>query len=95
VRYQRKGTPGLDDLAPVCRRGDAGLVSRCALLLRLAAQLAPGPDRAIRAARLTPDGDGLRLTLDGDDRLGQWMLARQAGDEAFSATFGRRLVTTS
>jgi hypothetical protein len=92
VRYQRKGTPSLDDVAAAARRGDARLVARCALLLRVAAQLAPGPDRAIRAARLEPDGDGLRLELRGDDRLARWMLARQPGDDAFRATFGRRLL---
>jgi hypothetical protein len=76
-----------------CQRKDArGLVARCAVLLRLAAQLAPGPDRAIRGATLEPVGDGLRLKLRGDDRLGRWMLGRQAADEAFSATFGRRLL---
>jgi exopolyphosphatase / guanosine-5'-triphosphate,3'-diphosphate pyrophosphatase len=93
VRYHRKGTPSLDDLAPLAGRGDARLVARCALLLRLAAQLAPGPDRAILAAQLRPDGDALRLELRGDDRLGRWMLSRLAGDEAFRSTFGRPLVS--
>ena len=88
VRHQRKGTPGLDELAPLARRGDAGLVARCALLLRLATQLAPG----IHGARLRAERRGLRLELHGDDRLGHWVLARQSADDAFKATFGRPLL---
>jgi exopolyphosphatase/guanosine-5'-triphosphate,3'-diphosphate pyrophosphatase len=95
VRYQRKGTPGLDDLEPLARPGDRELVARCAMVLRLAAQLAPGQQRAIRDARLAPDGDGLRLELRGDDRLARWALARQTGDDAFRAAFGRRLLPAS
>jgi hypothetical protein len=43
-------------LEPLTRPGDRELVARCALLLRLAAQLAPGQERAISDARLVPEG---------------------------------------
>ena len=91
VRYQRKGTPSLDDLAALARPRDRELVARCALVLRLALQLAPGPNPVIRDAQLVRDGDGLRVELRGDERFARWVLARQAEDDVFSATFGRRL----
>ena len=89
VRYQRKGTPGLDDLAPLARRGDAGLVARCALLLRLAGGLGSG---VVRGARLHADGDALRISVDGGSGLARWMAERLAADDAFRATFGRPLL---
>jgi exopolyphosphatase/guanosine-5'-triphosphate,3'-diphosphate pyrophosphatase len=55
VRYHHKGTPELDDVRPLARRGDRGLVTRCALLLRHATQLVftvddVAPDDAFRLA---------------------------------------------
>jgi exopolyphosphatase/guanosine-5'-triphosphate,3'-diphosphate pyrophosphatase len=91
VRYQRKGTPSLDDLAALAGAGDRELVARCALMLRLALQLVPGPDRGVRDAQLVRDGDDLHLELRGDERFARWAVTRQADDDAFSATFGRRL----
>jgi hypothetical protein len=49
VRYQRKGTPGLDDVRSLARPGDHELVARCALLLRLAT--APDALRDVTVAR--------------------------------------------
>jgi exopolyphosphatase/guanosine-5'-triphosphate,3'-diphosphate pyrophosphatase len=89
VRYHRKGTPALDDVAPLARPKDARLVARCALLLRLATQLAPGRDTSVRAARLVPDGERLRIEITGDERLARWALARC--DDQFPAVFGRSL----
>jgi exopolyphosphatase/guanosine-5'-triphosphate,3'-diphosphate pyrophosphatase len=92
VRYHRKGTPDLDDLRPLAREGDGELVQRCALLLRVAEQLERGEGQSVHAARLVADRNGIRLLLDGDDRLALWSLERQLGDEAFRRVFGRRLV---
>jgi exopolyphosphatase / guanosine-5'-triphosphate,3'-diphosphate pyrophosphatase len=92
VRYQRKGSPGLDDLAALTRDGDAEIVNRCALLLRLADQLDGGGDGAIRAARVVAERRRLRLELTGDARLARWGLVRLLGDGEFRRVFGRRLV---
>jgi exopolyphosphatase/guanosine-5'-triphosphate,3'-diphosphate pyrophosphatase len=88
VRHHRKGMPGLDDVRPLARAGDRELVARCALLLRLATQLAPALDAAAPCARLAADGDRLRLQLPGDSRLARWALARAPSDEAFRHVFG-------
>jgi exopolyphosphatase/guanosine-5'-triphosphate,3'-diphosphate pyrophosphatase len=89
VRHHRKGTPALEDAAPLARPKDGRLVARCALLLRLATQLAPGRDTSVRAARLVPDGERLRIELTGEERLARWALARC--DDQFPAVFGRPL----
>jgi exopolyphosphatase/guanosine-5'-triphosphate,3'-diphosphate pyrophosphatase len=91
VRYHRKGTPGLDECRPLAHDGDADLVARCALLLRIAEQLERGEGRSISAARLVADRRALRLELEGDDELARWSLERQLGDESFRRVFGRRL----
>ena len=92
VRYHRKGMPDLDDLQALAREGDRELVQRCALLLRVAEQLERGEGQSIREARLVADRHGIRLVLDGEDRLARWSLDRQLSDEAFRRVFGRRLV---
>lgn len=93
VRYHRKGTPDLDELRPFAEPGDRELVQRCALLVRLAELLESGEDQSIREARLEPDGDGgVRLRLQGDDRLARWCARRQLSEDAFRRVFGRGLV---
>jgi exopolyphosphatase/guanosine-5'-triphosphate,3'-diphosphate pyrophosphatase len=92
VRYHRKGTPDLDELRPFAGPGDRDLVQHGALLVRLAELLESGQDQSVREARLEPDGDNLRLRLQGDDRLARWCVERQMGEEAFRRVFGRRLV---
>lgn len=91
VRYHRKGTPGLDELRPLARAGDDGLVARCALLLRVAEQLERGEGQSVSEARLVADRRAMRLVLKGDAQLARWSLARQSGDESFHRVFGRRL----
>jgi exopolyphosphatase/pppGpp-phosphohydrolase len=78
VRYQRKGSPGRDGVSALARSGDAKLVGRCALLLRLARQL----DR----------GDGPAIHLPVDAQLARWSIARQFADGEFRRVFGRRLM---
>jgi exopolyphosphatase/pppGpp-phosphohydrolase len=92
VRYQRKGSPGLDDLGALTRNGDAEIVNRCALLLRLAVQLDGGGDGAVRSARVVAERRQLRLELTGDARLARWGFAHLLGDGDFRRAFGRRLV---
>lgn len=94
VRCHRKGTPELGDLRRYVRDGDADLLGRCSLLLRLAEQLERGEDQSVRAARLISERRTLRLRLDGDDRLAHWDLERQLSDDAYRRVFGRRFVLT-
>ena len=91
VRYQRKGSPGLDDLTALARKGDAELVGRCALLLRLAGQLDCGDGRAA-TARLVAERRRLKLHVPGDGQLARWSVARHFADGEFRRVFGRRLL---
>ena len=94
ARYHRKGLPKLGEWAPLARRGDEGLLERCAMLLRLAEHLERGRDQSVREARLQTDGDGVALHLhaDGDLTLPRWSVERYGDDEAFAKVFGRPLV---
>jgi exopolyphosphatase/guanosine-5'-triphosphate,3'-diphosphate pyrophosphatase len=94
VRHHRKGTPDLGDLRRYVHAGDADLLSRCALLLRLAEQLERGQDGSVREARLVPEQRALRLCLERDDRLARWSLERQLSDDAYRRVFGRRVILT-
>ena len=85
---------GLARAAASSARGDAELVGRCALLLRLAEQLDRGQDQSVRAARLVPEAGDLRLSVEGDDRLARWSLERRLSDGAFKRAFGGRLVVS-
>jgi exopolyphosphatase / guanosine-5'-triphosphate,3'-diphosphate pyrophosphatase len=91
VRYHRKGNPSLDELRPLTRKGDDALVSRCAMLLRVAEQLDRGEDGRVAAAGFAARRRELRLELSGDDRLARWSLARHLDDEQFRRVFRRRL----
>ena len=92
VRYQRKGSPGLDDVAALARVGDAELVGRCALLLRLAGLLDCGDAPATPTARLVAERGRLRLHLTVDAQLARWSVVRQFPEGEFRRVFGRRLV---
>jgi exopolyphosphatase/guanosine-5'-triphosphate,3'-diphosphate pyrophosphatase len=91
ARYHRKGTPALDDIEPLAEKGDAGLVARCATLLRVAEQLERSRDQLVRHARLAvADGSvELRLEGDGDVSLARW--AAQRTEDVFERTFEKRL----
>jgi exopolyphosphatase / guanosine-5'-triphosphate,3'-diphosphate pyrophosphatase len=92
VRYHRKGSPSLDEMRPLARKGDEKLVSRCALLLRLAEQLDRGEDGRVTLAGFARVNRSLRLELSGDDELARWAIARHLGDDdQFRRVFGRRL----
>jgi exopolyphosphatase/guanosine-5'-triphosphate,3'-diphosphate pyrophosphatase len=91
VRYHRKGTPELGELAPLCRSGDQRLLTRTSALLRLAEHLDRGRDGAVVRARLRPHADRLELELDvhGDAALARWGAERQS--DLFRKAFGLSL----
>ncbi len=91
VRYHRKGTPELDDLASLCEPGDEAILLRLAALVRLAEHLDRARDGAVARATLHGDGAGIELELDveGDAALARWGAERQA--ELFRKAFGRPL----
>jgi len=93
ARYHRKGQPGLGEFAPLARRGDDGLLARCAAVLRVAEQLERPRDQAIRHAEVVVVADGrveLRLKSRGDASVSRWGAERQA--DLFRRAFGRELV---
>jgi exopolyphosphatase/guanosine-5'-triphosphate,3'-diphosphate pyrophosphatase len=91
VRYHRKGTPELGELAPLCQPGDERLLTRLAALLRLAEHLDRGRDGAVTSARLRRQDDRLELELavDGDAALARWGAERQS--DLFRRAFGHEL----
>ena len=91
VRYHRKGTPELGELAPLCRPGDEQLLTQLAALLRLAEHLDRGRDGAVTSARLRRQDDRLELELavDGDAALARWGAERQS--DLFRRAFGHPL----
>jgi exopolyphosphatase/guanosine-5'-triphosphate,3'-diphosphate pyrophosphatase len=91
ARYHRKGSPGLDDLAPLGRKGDRELVARCATILRLAEQLERSRDQLVRATHVAVADGTVELRLEGGDdlSLARWAAGRET--ELFERTFSRPL----
>ncbi len=90
ARYHRKGTPGLDDLAPLGRKGDQQRVARGAALLRIAEQLERSRDQHVRHARAGVVDGHVELRLEGEDLgLARWAAARETA--AFERAFSRPL----
>ena len=92
VRHHRKGTPEVEALE--ARPGDAGLLARCALLLRIAELLDHGHDQGVREARVVREGRALALRLAGDDRLARWRLERRLPADAVRRVLGRPLLVS-
>jgi exopolyphosphatase/guanosine-5'-triphosphate,3'-diphosphate pyrophosphatase len=92
VRYHRKGTPELGELAPLGEPGDERFVIRLSSLLRLAEHLDRGRDGSVvRAALREVDHRlDLELVVDGDAALTRWGAERQS--DLFRKAFGRPLV---
>jgi exopolyphosphatase/guanosine-5'-triphosphate,3'-diphosphate pyrophosphatase len=91
TRYHRKGSPGLDDLASLARKGDRERVARCATILRLAEQLDRSRDRIVRAAHVARADGGIELRLEGGPDLSLARWAAQREGELFERTFAAPL----
>ena len=94
VRYHRKGMPALGLFEAITRPGDAELLDRCAVLLRLGEDLERSRDQSVREVRAQVTGDVVRLELvaDGDATVPRWAASREV--ELFGRAFGRRLIVT-
>jgi exopolyphosphatase / guanosine-5'-triphosphate,3'-diphosphate pyrophosphatase len=91
ARYHRKGSPGLDDLAPLAVKGDRERVQRGAAILRLAEQLERSRDQLVRAAHVALADGTVELRLEGgeDLSLARWAARRET--DLFERTFSTPL----
>jgi exopolyphosphatase/guanosine-5'-triphosphate,3'-diphosphate pyrophosphatase len=91
ARYHRRGMPGFGELAPLTEKGDAAILDRGAVLLRLAEDLERSRDQSVRAAHAkVKDGRvRLRLDADADVRVPVWAASRE--NELFERAFGAQL----
>ncbi len=92
VRYHRKGMPDPGPFAALMGDGDAALLNRCAVLLRLGEDLERSRDQAVREAHVSTSGDDvvrLDLVADGEARVPRWAASREK--ELFARAFGREL----
>ena len=91
VRYHRKGMPELGPFERVAAKGDAAVLDRCALLLRLAEDLERSRDQLVRGAHVRIDDGLVRLDLEaeGDIRVARWAAGRET--ELFRRAYGREL----
>ena len=93
VRYHRKGLPSLGPFTVLMGKGDAALLDRCAVLLRLAEGLERARDQLVRDVRITVAKDGsvrLDVVSQADAPVARWGAAREL--ELFERAFGRELV---
>jgi exopolyphosphatase/guanosine-5'-triphosphate,3'-diphosphate pyrophosphatase len=93
VRYHRKGTPDLGDLASLCEPGDDRVLTAFAAIMALAEYLDRSRDGTIEVTGLHPQNGTLTLELEvsrrGDEVLARWGAERQS--ELFRRAFGRSL----
>jgi len=92
TRYHRKGMPTFGELAPLMTaKGDAALLDRAALLLRLAEDLERSRDQSVRSAHAEVEDGEVRLQLvaDGDVRVARWAASRE--QQLFERAFDRTL----
>jgi exopolyphosphatase/guanosine-5'-triphosphate,3'-diphosphate pyrophosphatase len=93
VRYHRKGTPELGELAALCLPGDDEFLRRIAAVLALAEHLDRSRDGTIEIAGVRDIDGSLELELRvgglGDEMLARWGAERQA--DLFRRAFGRPL----
>src|SRR3954453_22242617 len=94
ARYHRKGIPGLGEFVALAREGDAELLNRIAVMVRLAEQLERSRDQSVRDADVNVR-DGvveLHLRAEKDVTIARWAVERQA--DVFRHAFGRDLSVT-
>jgi exopolyphosphatase/guanosine-5'-triphosphate,3'-diphosphate pyrophosphatase len=93
VRYHRKGTPELGELAPLCLPGDDEFLRRIAAVLALAEHLDRSRDGTIEIAGVRDIDGSFELALKvgglGDEMLARWGAERQA--DLFARAFGHPL----
>ncbi len=78
VRYHRKGTPELGELAPLCHPRDGRLLTAMSALLRLAEHLDRGRDGAVTSATAARPGRSARARACGRRRRRARALGRRA-----------------
>jgi exopolyphosphatase/guanosine-5'-triphosphate,3'-diphosphate pyrophosphatase len=95
ARYHRKGTPSLGEFAPLARPGDAEVLNRIAVMVRLAEQLERARDQSVRGADVNVRNGVVELHLraDEDVTVARWAAERQA--DVFRRAFGRDLEVTA
>jgi exopolyphosphatase/guanosine-5'-triphosphate,3'-diphosphate pyrophosphatase len=95
ARYHRKGTPSLDEFAPLAEAGDEKLLTRCSAVLRLAEQLERSRDQSVRRARMEVVDGRVDMHLDaaGDVTIARWAAERQR--DLFQRAFERELTISS
>jgi exopolyphosphatase/guanosine-5'-triphosphate,3'-diphosphate pyrophosphatase len=91
VRYHRKGTPSMGELAPLARDGDDDILMRCSAVLRLAEQFERARDQAVRATRVSLSDGVVDVMLEATDdvSVAQWAAERQG--DVFERAFGKEL----
>lgn len=91
ARYHRKGSPDLDGVEPLARKGDLERVQRCSSILRLVEQLERSRDQIVTAAHveMTDGTVHLRLEGTGDVSLARWAAQRET--RLFERTFSKAL----
>ncbi|WP_205695888.1 Ppx/GppA phosphatase family protein [Conexibacter sp. SYSU D00693] len=95
VRFHRKGMPGLGPFSALAHKGDAAVLDRCAVLLRLAEDLERSRDQVVRAVGVAARNGKVRLALEaaGDVRVAQWAASRER--DLFRRAFDRELELTA
>ncbi len=91
IRYHRKGMPSLGPFAGLMNDGDAELLDRCAVLLRLAEDLERSRDQLVKEAHASVNGKSVTLELvaDGPAEVPRWAVSREG--ELFERAFKRKL----
>jgi exopolyphosphatase/guanosine-5'-triphosphate,3'-diphosphate pyrophosphatase len=95
VRYHRKGTPKLDELASLLQPGDEACLLQLTSLLRLAEQIDRSRDGVVRDVRLTVRGGAatLELIARGDEQVALWSVEHHR--DIFEQAFGLSLEVVS
>ena len=92
ARYHRKGMPAPGPMSALFAPGDAALLDRCAVLLRLAEDLERSRDQLVRSTEMTAQRREveLRLVAEGESAVPRWAAGREG--ELFSRAFHRSLL---
>ena len=95
ARYHRKGMPAPGPMSALFAPGDAALLDRLAVLLRLAEDLERSRDQLVRSTEITlHDGEvELRLLADGESAVPRWAAGREG--DLFSRAFHRSLTVAA